>query len=147
MSAFEIVEPVLIKFPVIVSSAEYYQNGFKSLQKWNQFRTEFINFIDVIDVQRLLFDQMLKRFLISAEVVDDEVPFFLTTPGYEGWHREELVKNLETKLGTSYIVYQRTMQTIDSLAKEMSAMLAIKDGEVGTKFYVWHAHSHWSLSR
>jgi hypothetical protein len=50
MSGFEIVELVLTKFPLVVSQAEDYLKAFKPLKRWNQFRTEFIDFIDAVDV-------------------------------------------------------------------------------------------------
>lgn len=139
MSAFEIASPVLASFPLIVSRAEQYREGFKHLRRWNRFRTQFISFIDAVDLERIRFEQMLESFLISVEVADDELRFFMTAPGYEGWSRKGLLHSLQSRLGTSYTIYLRTMKTMNNLMGEMKALLSLEDqgGEVRTRLF-WH---------
>jgi hypothetical protein len=101
MSGVEIAGLVLGGFPLLISACEHYKQGFEPLVKWKRFRREFIGFIDAIDTERLLFDQMLERFLISTDAVsDEELPCFMNDPNYEGWQREDLF----LRLGPSFSI-------------------------------------------
>jgi hypothetical protein len=59
-----------------------------------RFRAEFIGFIDAVDIEKQLFDH-----LISADVPYEEIRLFMTNREYEGWHREDLVRALQARLG------------------------------------------------
>ena len=131
MSGVEIAGFVLGGLPLIISACEHYKEGFEPLVKWKRFRTEFIGFIDAVDIEKQLFDQMLERFLISADVPHEEIQLFMTDREYEGWHREDLVRALQARLGPSYDVYMSTIKTMDSLMHELENMLLLKNGEVG----------------
>jgi hypothetical protein len=134
MSAFELAGSVLASFPLLISRAEQYKEGFKSSKRWNRFRTQYISFIDAVDLERIHFEQMFECFLISMDVADDELPLFMTVPGYEGWYRKDFSHSLQLRLGTSYAVYLRTMKTMNNLMGEMKALLSLEeqDGEVYT---------------
>ena len=68
MSGVEIAGFVLGGFPLLISAAEHYREGFEPLVKWKRFRTDFIGFIDSVDIEKQLFDQMLERFLSELPV-------------------------------------------------------------------------------
>jgi hypothetical protein len=111
--------------------AEHYKEGFEPLVKWKRFRTDFIGFIDAVDIEKQLFDQMLERFLISADVPHEEIQLFMTKPDYEGWRREDLVGALHARLGPSYEVYMSTIKTMNGLMHDLQVLLSLKNGEVG----------------
>jgi hypothetical protein len=138
MSVFDIAGSVLASFPLLISRAEQYKEGFKPLRRWYRFRTQFISFIDAVDLERIRFEQMLESFLISVDVADDELRLFMTVPGYEGWSQKAFFHSLQSRLGTSYTIYLRTMKTMDNLMGEMKALLSLEDqdGEVRTRF-IW----------
>ncbi|TAQ86665.1 hypothetical protein B7494_g5026 [Chlorociboria aeruginascens] len=98
----EVAGLVLGAFPLLISAAESYKKGFEPLLKWKRFRTEFIGFIDAVDIQKQLFDQMMERFLISADVPQDQIKSFMTVKNYEGWRRPDLINKLKSRLGPSY---------------------------------------------
>ncbi|PVH79284.1 hypothetical protein DL98DRAFT_420730 [Cadophora sp. DSE1049] len=50
MSGIEIASLVLGGFPLLISTAEYYREGFEPLAKWYKFRSQFIAFIDTVDI-------------------------------------------------------------------------------------------------
>jgi len=130
MSGVEIAGFVLGGFPLLISAAEHYREGFEPLVKWKRFRTEFIGFIDAVDIEKQLFDQMLERFLISADVPHEEIQLFMTDRAYTGWQREDLVRTLRARLGGSYDVYMSTIKTMDELMHELHELLSLKNGEV-----------------
>ncbi|KAE9366234.1 hypothetical protein N431DRAFT_351599 [Stipitochalara longipes BDJ] len=130
MSGVEIAGFVLGGFPLLISAAEHYREGFEPLVKWKRFRTEFIGFIDAVDIEKQLFDQMLERFLISADVPHEEIQLFMTDRAYAGWQREDLVRTLRLRLGASYDVYMSTIKTMDELMHELHDLLSLKNGEV-----------------
>ncbi|CZR68674.1 uncharacterized protein PAC_18573 [Phialocephala subalpina] len=130
MSGVEIAGFVLGGFPLLISAAEHYREGFEPLLKWKRFRTEFICFIDAVDIEKQLYDQMLERFLLSANVPHEELQLFMTKRDYEGWHRADLVDVLQRHLGTSYPVYMSTINTMTKLMAELQDVLSLKNGEV-----------------
>ena len=130
MSGIEVAGLVLGGFPLLISAAEHYKEGFEPLVKWKRFRTDFIGFIDAVDIEKQLFDQTLERFLISADVPQEELQSFMTIPNYEGWRREDLAGILETRLGPSYSAFLGTVKTMNSLMAELQELLLLKNGKV-----------------
>lgn len=127
MSAFEIAGSVLDSFRLLILRAEQYKEGFRSLAKWNRFRTQFIGFIDDIDLEKLRFEQMLESFLMSVDIADDELRLFMTVSAYEGWSRKNFTHSLQSRLGPSYTIYLRIMKTMNNLMDEMKALLLLED--------------------
>lgn len=130
MSGVEIAGFVLAGFPLLISAAEHYREGFEPLLKWKRFRTDFISFIDAVDIEKQLYYQMLERFLLSADVPHEELQLFMTKPNYNGWQREDLVKVLKGRLGPSYEVYVSTFKTMNQLMGGLQDVLSLKNGEV-----------------
>jgi hypothetical protein len=130
MSGVEIAGFVLGGFPLLISAAEHYREGFEPLVKWKRFWTEFIGFVDAVDIEKQLFDQMLERFLISTDVPHEEIQLFMTDRAYAGWQREDLVRTLRARLGGAYGVYMSTIKTMDELMHELHELLSLKNGEV-----------------
>jgi hypothetical protein len=133
MSAFEIAGSILASFFLVISRAEQYREDFKSLERWKRFRTQFISFIDAVDLEKMLFEQMLESFLISVDVADDELRSFMTVMGYEGWSRKDITHLLQSRLGASFTIYLRTMKTMNNVMGEMKAVLSIEDPDGGVR--------------
>ncbi|KAF8851604.1 hypothetical protein BDZ45DRAFT_141974 [Acephala macrosclerotiorum] len=129
MSGVEIAGFVLAAFPVLISAGEHDREGFEPLVKWKKFRTEFISFINRVDIEKQLFDDMLAAFLISADVPEEEIQKFLTMQNYEGWQRQDLVRTLEKRLGSSYKVYMSEIKTMNKLMEELAEILSLKNGD------------------
>jgi hypothetical protein len=98
--------------------------------KWKRFRTDFINFIDAVDIEKQLFDQVLERFLISADVPQEELQCFMTIPKYNGWQREDLVELLQSRLGSSYGAFLSTINAMKKLMGDLQTLLSLKNGKV-----------------
>lgn len=98
--------------------------------KWKKFRTEFISFINRVDIEKQLFDDMLAAFLISADVPEEEIQKFLTVQNYEGWQRQDLVRTLEKRLGSSYKVYMSEIKTMNKLMEVLAEILSLKNGDL-----------------
>ncbi|KAE8448823.1 hypothetical protein EG329_008825 [Mollisiaceae sp. DMI_Dod_QoI] len=130
MAGVEIAGFVLAAFPLLISAAEDYREGFEPLLKWKRFRTEFIGFIDAVDIEKQLYDQMLERFLLSADVPHEELQRFMTNPDYEGWQRKDLVDVLQRRLGASYAVYMSTIKSMNKLMDELQEVLSLKNGKI-----------------
>jgi len=126
----------LASFLLVILRAEQYREDFKSLERWKRFRTQFISFIDAVDLEKMLFEQMLESFLISVDVADDELHSFMTIPNYEGWSQKDFSHLLQSRLGASYTIYLRTMKTMNNVMCEMKAVLSLEDpgGGVCTRY-------------
>ncbi|KAF7868714.1 uncharacterized protein EAF02_009450 [Botrytis sinoallii] len=111
MSGFEIAGIVLGGFPILIIAVESFDETFKRVTIWRQFRICFLQFIDAIDVEEQLFNELLRRFLLSVDVPRDEVHLFLEDRSYEGWHREELIAIFHLRLGKPGVL--RRLQKLD----------------------------------
>ncbi|KAK0102753.1 hypothetical protein ONS95_006351 [Cadophora gregata] len=130
MSGIEIAGLVLGSFPLLISAAEHYKKGFEPLEKWYKFRTQFITFIDAVDIQKQLFNLALECFLRSIDIEEDELERCMGDGGYEGWRRPELSERLATRLGPSLGVFKSTIQTMNGLVHDLEVILGIKNGQV-----------------
>ncbi|KAH8802569.1 hypothetical protein F5884DRAFT_887230 [Xylogone sp. PMI_703] len=126
MSGVEIVGLLLGAFPLLISAAEHYKEGFEGLAKWYRFRDDFVQFIDTVATQKLLFDQTVERFLISADIPDDELQQFMRNPNYEGWHRMTLSGLLRARLGPAHEVFMSTIERMNKLLLELQEILMVK---------------------
>lgn len=129
MSGIEVAGLVLGGFPLLISAAEHYKEGFEPLRKWKRFRSQFIGFIDAVDIEKGMFDATLEEFLISADVHEDKLQSFMTDPNYDGWHSEELVEVLRSRLGSSYPVFMSTIRTLNETMADLQDILSLKNGE------------------
>ncbi|KAF7927495.1 uncharacterized protein EAE98_005877 [Botrytis deweyae] len=130
MSGFEIAGIVLGGFPILIIAVEFFDETFKRVTTWRQFRTDFLQFIDAINFEKQFFNELLRRFLLSVDVPRDEVHLFLEDRSYEGWHREELIAIFHLRLGKSYKGFKSLIKTVDSLMIEVNNLLAFKDGRI-----------------
>lgn len=130
MSGIEIAGLVLGGFPLLISTAEHYKKGFEPLEKWYKFRTQFISFIDAVDIQKQLFNLTLECFLRSIDIEEDELQRFMDDPGYEGWQRPELFQRLKGRLGPSLGGFISTINTMNDLMRDLEKLLLIQDGKV-----------------
>ncbi|CAG8956661.1 hypothetical protein HYFRA_00012205 [Hymenoscyphus fraxineus] len=130
MSGFEIAGLVLGAFPLLISAAEHYKKGFEPLRHWVRFRSEFLDFIDAVDIEKSIFDATLEEFLISADVPHEELQLLMTDPNYVGWHSEDLVNVLRSRLGHSDLVFKSTIRTLNQTLADLQDMLLPNNGEV-----------------
>jgi hypothetical protein len=129
MSGVEAAGFILAVFPLLISAAEDYKEAFRPLRKWKRFRTEFIQFINAVEIERTLFSQMLQRFLLSANVPEEEVRLFIDKPEYEGWQRPDLAYALQSRLGLAYNAYMSSLDEMRKLVLELEDLLC-KNGKV-----------------
>jgi len=80
---------------------------------------------------------MLAAFLISADVPEEEIQKFLTVQNYEGWQRQDLVRALEKRLGSSYKVYMSEIKTMNKLMEVLAEILSLKNGDVSSTGLHW----------
>ena len=130
MSGVEVVGLVLGGLPLLISAAEHYQKGFEPLQKWYKFRTQFVTFINAVDIQRQLFNLTLECFLRSVDIEEHELLTFMEDSEYHGWQRPELRRRINSRLGPSLGVFLSTVQEMRSLVLDLEDLLLIKDGQV-----------------
>ncbi|KAG9233738.1 hypothetical protein BJ875DRAFT_543514 [Amylocarpus encephaloides] len=112
MSGIEVAGLVLGSFPLL-----------------KRFRTDFLGFIDAVDIEKQLFDQTIERFLISADVPHEELGLFMNDPDYTGWHDNALVVFLQTRLGPSYPVYMSTIRAMNDTMKDLETVLSLTNGQ------------------
>lgn len=130
MSGLEIASFVLAAFPIIVSAAEHYQEGFKPLLEWKRFRSDFINFIDAIDVQQERFRNNLEQLLWPFVESEAELQALLTNPTGEAWHSEDLEEKLKDRLASSYKAYSSIIRKMNGIMEHLKSLLSLKDGQV-----------------
>lgn len=66
----------------MTSACKHSKACFEPWVKWKRFLTGVISFIDAVDMEKQLFNQMLERFLSSADVPHEEIQLFMTNREY-----------------------------------------------------------------
>lgn len=84
-----------------------------------------------MEIENFLFNQVLERFLIGADVDHEELQHFLADPDYEGWHRKDLTDALDRRLGSSLPMFMSTIRAMNSLVLQLQDVLLLKNKEVG----------------
>ena len=146
MSGIEVVGLVLGGLPLLISAAAHYQKGFEPLEKWYKFRTQFMSFVDAVDIQQQLFNLTLECFLRSIDIEEDELQRFMEDSSYEGWQRADLRSRISSRLGPSLGVFMSTINTMNSVVLELEELLLIKDGEVNSPEPILGARLIWFTS-
>jgi hypothetical protein len=68
----------------MTSACKHSKACFEPWVKLKRFLTGVFSFIDAVDMEKQLFNQMLERFLGSADVPHEEIQLFMTNREYEG---------------------------------------------------------------
>ncbi|MCJ1435863.1 hypothetical protein MMC27_005239 [Xylographa pallens] len=114
---------VLAAFPLLVSAAEHYREGYEKISEWYHFRPEFTAFCHALQTQRALFEGNLEELLITIVHSDSEMSSLLQDPGGPPWlNLEDRLKN---KLPRSYDQYRVTM---DEMNRIMAKLLKTQFG-------------------
>ncbi|KAK0129528.1 hypothetical protein ONS96_000093 [Cadophora gregata f. sp. sojae] len=133
MSDLEEIQLVLEGFSLLSSTAEDYKQGFENLPDWKRLRTEFIGFVNSIDIEKQLYGQMLERFLDSTDMSQVEVQGFVTGQSdldHYGRQRGKLADLLRSRLGSSYAIYMSTTRSLNEVIIEMQDILSSKNGKI-----------------
>lgn len=130
MSGVEAVGLILGALPLIISAAEHYKKGFEPLVRWKRFKFVFRDFITSVDIQRQMFQLVLKKLLIRVQLEPEEKQRLLTTPDYEGWRRADIIDALKLRLGDSYESCIDILRAMNQDMLDLQAILCLKDGTV-----------------
>ncbi|TVY18081.1 hypothetical protein LARI1_G003501 [Lachnellula arida] len=130
MSGVEVVGLILGAIPLIISAAEYYKKGFEPIGRWKRFKFVFREFITSVDIQRQMFQLVLKKLLIRVQLEPEEKQRLLTTPDYEGWRRADIIDALKLRLGDSYDACIDILRAMNEDMVDLQDMMSLKDGTV-----------------
>ncbi|TVY25181.1 hypothetical protein LHYA1_G006051 [Lachnellula hyalina] len=130
MSGVEVVGLILGALPLVISAAEHYKKGFEPLVRWKRFKFVFRDFITSVDIQRQMFQLVLKKLLIRVQLEPEEKQMLLTTPDYEGWRRADIIEALKLRLGDSYDACIDILRAMNEDMVDLQDMMSLKDGTV-----------------
>lgn len=138
MSGFEIAGLVLGGFPILLNILDYYERSFAPLDEWWHFRRHFVQFVDDISQQQMLFQQNLA--LLLDPVIDDNETFtsLLNDPGATAWEAANLSEILGKRLGLHRTRFLRVLTDMDKLMIKLRKLLGVKDdGSVRAVHISW----------
>jgi hypothetical protein len=130
MSGVEIIGLMLGVLPLVISAAEDYKKCFEPLERWRRFKFVFRDFITSVDIQRQMFQLVLKKLLIRVKLPAEEKQRLLTVPNYEGWSEPETVDAIRSRLGESYDACMEILGAMKENMQELQVMMSLKDGSV-----------------
>ena len=130
MSGIEIAALVLGSFPIILNCLDYYREGFEPLEEWWSFRTHFIDFVDDISHQMMLYDGNMKRLLDPVIVDNDSLISLVQNAKDPRWTDGSLTHILEQRLTSEHERFLRIVQRMEKEIGGLKKLLGIKDGEV-----------------
>lgn len=120
---------VLATFPLIISALEHYREGFGSLRIWWRFRTEYLDYINIVGIQDVLFRENLEE-LLSPIVSAAELDALLKEPGGEAWREPGLEERLHDRLPNSYVNYCQTIGKFNGVMAKLADKLGVRHGIV-----------------
>jgi hypothetical protein len=130
MSGVEVIGLVLAVLPLVISAAEDYKKCFEPLDRWRRFKFVFRDFITSVDIQRQMFQLVLKKLLIRVQLPAEEKQRLLTVANYEGWSEPETVDAIRSRLGESYDACMEILRVMKEDMQELQVMMSLKDGSV-----------------
>jgi hypothetical protein len=130
MSGVEVIGLVLGVLPLVISAAEDYKKAFEPLVRWKRFKFAFRDFITSVDIQRQMFQLVLKKLLIRVQLPPEEKQRLLVVPNYEGWSQPDTVDAIRSRLGESYDACMDILRSMKEDMQELQAMMSLKDGSV-----------------
>jgi len=90
----------------------------------------FRDFITSVDIQRQMFQLVLKKLLIRVQLEPEEKQLLLTTPNYDGWRRSDIVEALKSRLGESYDACMDILRVMNEDMVDLQDIMSLKDGTV-----------------
>jgi hypothetical protein len=130
MSGVEIIGLVLGVLPLVISAAEDYKEGLEPLLRWKRFIFVFREFITSVDIQRQMFQLVLKKLLITVQLPAEEKQKLLTVRNYEGWRQPATIVAMRARLGESHDACMDILKAMKEDMQDLQAMMSLKDGSV-----------------
>lgn len=131
MSGIETAGLILSGFPLIISALEHYRDGFKPLQEWWSFESEFCNFIEELGTQQTRFDMNLEKLLDPFVTSDCQMNALLDQGNPKGWGDPKVMGQIYSRLGNSYEWYIAICRKIKMTLEGLEEKLGIVNGQVG----------------
>jgi uncharacterized protein YhdP len=132
MSGVEIISLILGGLPLVISAAEDYRRGFEPFLKWHRYKREFRNFINSVDLEKQMFDGLLRRLLEFSDLTVEEKQTLLVGNDAKAWREEKTIEALRVRLGDSYPSCMYILQKMEEDMLDLQTMLSLKDGSVST---------------
>jgi hypothetical protein len=133
MSGAEIIGLLLGGLPLVISAAEDYRRGFEPLLKWHRYKREFRNFVNSVDLEKRMFDGLLRRLLEFSDIPLEEKQLLLTGTDPEAWRQKDTVEALKVRLGDSYLSCMYILGKMEEDMLELQRMLSLRDGTVSKR--------------
>ena len=135
MSGIEVAGLVLGSFPILLNCLDYYRKGFEPLEEWWNFRKHFVEFIEDIQHQMMLYSKSIEILLDLIITDPSSLNALVQNATDPRWSNGELTKILEQRLAASELErFFRIVQRMEEEIKGLKKLLGIKDGNVRTLF-------------
>jgi hypothetical protein len=126
MSGIEVAGIVLGTFPLVLGFLKKCREGFEPLDDWWHFRTKFIEFVDAIEHQKMLYRENMIR-LLDPIVADTEIlQAMVQDPRDPRWRDGKLDKEMEQRLASERDRFLRTCERMDKVMQELKDLLGVK---------------------
>ena len=133
MSGIEIAGLVLGAFPILLNCLDNYRDGLEPLDKWWNFRTEFIAFVDDIRHQMMKYNENMVRLLAPIISDDNSLTALVRNAKDPRWHDGSLSVPLERRLASENKRVLRIIERMDRVMDRLKKLLRIEGIEVGSK--------------
>jgi hypothetical protein len=130
MSGVEIIGLLLGGLPFVISAAEDYRRGFEPFLKWHRYKREFRSFVNSVDLEKRMFDGLLRQLLEFSDIPLEEKQLLLTGTSPGKWSQEETATALKVRLGDSYLSCMYLLEKMEEDMLELQKILSLKDGSV-----------------
>jgi hypothetical protein len=130
MSGVEVAGVILGVLPIVVSCARQYRQGLEPLDDWIHFQTSFIEFIDEICHQDMMFQRNIRDLLRPMLENEQDLLALVNDIHHPKWSDGSLNDLLDQRLGDQRDHFVYNLGQMRDLVEGLEKLLQIKDGKV-----------------
>ncbi|KAK3338454.1 hypothetical protein B0H65DRAFT_582492 [Neurospora tetraspora] len=114
MSGIEVAGLIIGIIPLLVTTIDQCQQGYKLLDEWIHFQREFSEFSNTVRCQRLLLKKLIQRTLASVTESEETLARMLENPSCDEWRDPVITEKLKTKLSgdEEYDTFSKLLQSV-----------------------------------
>ncbi|KAF7555002.1 hypothetical protein G7Z17_g2496 [Cylindrodendrum hubeiense] len=123
MSGFEIAGIVLGALPMLCTVAKDVSERFKNAESWWEFERTFMNFLDSLEEQAIIYEQLLELLVDTLDISDADRESLLQNPNSSSWHEPHIQAGLRNRLQQRYGWFMRNLSLINEATTTLLRLL------------------------
>ncbi|KAI1327597.1 hypothetical protein F5Y16DRAFT_371169 [Xylariaceae sp. FL0255] len=148
IGALDIIGLALNIFPLLITLLEHYEDGYNTLGDWVFFRREFVQLMNSLNREQIIFRQHIEVMLRSIIDSEYELSDMMDDASNPGWSDPKLTARLKSKLSGDgeYANYNSSLEAINACLVNLQSKLErcgpLTDATMATSNTIKRLHLH-----